>query len=69
MPFLTYDMLTEMETKCPNSKIETQKIADCFSYLDNLITLHQRKLERRLFFGCRFFIQGHTLTWCPATKE
>ena len=69
LPFLTYDMLTEMETKCPNSKIETQKIADCFSYLDNLITLHQRKLERRLFFGCRFFVQGHMLTWCPTTKE
>ena len=49
MPFLTYDMLTEMETKCPNSKIETQKIADCFSYLDNLITLHQRKLELSFF--------------------
>lgn len=45
MPFLTYDMLTEMETKCPNSKIETQKIADYFTQLDRLITLHQRKLE------------------------
>ena len=43
LPFLTYDMLTEMETKCPNSKIETQEIADYFSQLDNLITLHQRK--------------------------
>ena len=46
LPFLTYDMLTEMETKCTNSKIETQKIADYFTYLDNLITLHQRKLDR-----------------------
>ena len=45
LPFLTYDMLTEMETKCTNSKIETQKIADYFTHLDRLITLHQRKLE------------------------
>lgn len=46
LPFLTYDMLTEMETKCTNSKIETQKIADYFTNLDRLITLHQRKLEK-----------------------
>ena len=46
LPFLTYDMLTEMETKCPNSKIETQEIADYFSQLDNLITLHQRKYDK-----------------------
>lgn len=48
---------------------EQQQIGAFFKNLDHLITLHQRKLERRLFFGCRFFIQGHTLTWCPATKE
>ena len=35
-----------METKCTNSKIETQKIADYFTNLDRLITLHQRKLEK-----------------------
>lgn len=46
LPFLTYDMLTEMETKCSNSKMETQKIADYFHHLDNLITLHQRKYEK-----------------------
>ena len=46
LPFLTYDMLTEMETKRPNSRFETQKIANYFSYLDHLITLHQRKLEK-----------------------
>lgn len=40
---MTYDMLTEMETKCTNSKIETQKIADYFTHLDRLITLHPRK--------------------------
>ena len=43
LPFLTYDMLTEMETRCPNSKVETEKITRYFSNLDNLITLHQRK--------------------------
>ena len=48
---------------------EQRKIGAYLDQLDNLITLHQRKLERRLFFGCRFFIQGHTLTWCPSTKE
>ena len=46
LPFLTYDMLTEMETKCTNSKIETQKIADYFTHLDHLITLHQRKYDK-----------------------
>ena len=48
---------------------EQRVLGDYLEHLDRLITLHQRKLERRLFFGCRFFIQGHTLTWCPATKE
>ena len=48
---------------------EQKTIGQFFDTLDNLIILHQRKLERRLFFGCRFFIQGHTLTWCPSTKE
>ena len=54
LPFLTYDMLTEMETKCTNSKIETQKIADYFTHLDHLITLHQRKLDQLKEFkkGC-----------------
>lgn len=35
---------------------EQKKIAECFTNLDHLITLHQRKLELRLFPGCRFFI-------------
>ena len=54
LPFLTYDMLTEMETKCSNSKIETQKIADYFTHLDHLITLHQRQLDnlKNLKKGC-----------------
>ena len=48
---------------------EQRVLGDYLEQLDNLITLHQRKLELRFFPGCRFFIQGHTLTWCPATKE
>ena len=48
---------------------EQRVLGDYLEHLDSLITLHQRKLEQRLFFGCRFFIQGHTLTWCPATEE
>ena len=51
------------------SLCEQKQIGMFLDTLDNLITLHQRKLELRFFPGCRFFIQGHTLTWCPATKE
>ena len=65
---LNSDNIKNAEAKVPTAA-EQIKIGAFFQYLDNLITLHQRKLERRLFFGCRFFIQGHTLTWCPATKE
>ena len=35
---------------------EQKTIGQFFDTLDNLITLHQRKLELRLFPGCRFFI-------------
>ena len=35
---------------------EQKKIAECFTNLDRLITLHQRKLELRFFLGCRLFI-------------
>ena len=38
------------------SVAEQKKIGAYFSNLDSLITLHQRKLELRLFPGCRFFI-------------
>ena len=48
---------------------EQQKIGAFFKQLDNLITLHQRKLELRFFPGCMFFIWVRMLTWCPATKE
>ena len=35
---------------------EQKAIGNCIDTLDRLITLHQRKLELRLFPGCRFFI-------------
>ena len=35
---------------------EQKAIGNCIDTLDHLITLHQRKLELRLFPGCRFFI-------------
>lgn len=35
---------------------EQHTIATFFNHLDRFITLHQRKLELRLFPGCRFFI-------------
>lgn len=46
LPFLTYEMLTEMWTQIPKEKDETRLIAECFSYLDDLITLHQCKVEK-----------------------
>ena len=48
---------------------EQKTIGQFFDTLDNLITLHQRKLELRFFPGCMFFIWVRMLTWCPATKE
>ena len=65
---ISFDEYTSVSVLLPSAE-EQDRIADFFQQLDHLITLHQRKLERRLFPGCRFFIQGHTLTWCPATKE
>lgn len=53
----------------PTSVEEQQLIASYFNHLDNIITLHQRKLELRFFPGCMFFIWVRMLTWCPATKE
>ena len=41
---------------CMPSVPEQERIGLFFENLDNIITLHQRKLERRLFSGCRFFI-------------
>ena len=48
---------------------EQEKIGELLTRLDNLITLHQRKLELRFFPGCMFFIWVRMLTWCPATEE
>ena len=41
LPFLTYEMLTEMETMCPQNRKETEAVSLVFSQLDDLITLHQ----------------------------
>ena len=68
-PLVKASELKVQEIMMPVEDTERTVIGEYFANLDNLITLHQRKLEQRLFFGCRFFIQGHTLTWCPATKE
>ena len=46
MPFLTYEMLNEMETIYPLNKEESNYISKFFSGLDDLITLHQHKLEK-----------------------
>lgn len=46
LPFLTYDMLTEMKTMCPKCKEEIEIICTVFSNLDHFITLHQHKLEK-----------------------
>ena len=52
---LNSDNIKNAEVKIPTTA-EQIKIGGFFQYLDNLITLHQRKLELRLFPGCRFFI-------------
>ena len=46
LPFLTYDMITEMRTMCPSDKKEAEHLATLFTNLDHLITLHQRKLGK-----------------------
>ena len=43
LPFLTYDMLIEMETMCPLNFNEADTISCFLSEIDSLITLHQRK--------------------------
>ena len=48
LPFLTYDMLNDMDTVIPPDKSECEKISECFSLLDNLITLHQRDSLSRI---------------------
>ena len=39
------EMISEMDIKKPPQISEQKQIAEFFTYLDNLITLHQRKLE------------------------
>lgn len=46
LPFLTYDMLTEMETVYPADRFETDCIEMVFSNLDRLITLQNCKIEK-----------------------
>ncbi|HEM4925059.1 TPA: restriction endonuclease subunit S [Streptococcus suis] len=46
LPFLTYDMLNDMDTIVPTNKSECDKISEFFSTLDQQITLHQRKLDK-----------------------
>ena len=40
------EMISEMDIKKPLQISEQKQIAEFFASLDNLITLHQRKLEK-----------------------
>ena len=55
-PLVKASELKVQEIMMPVEDTERTVIGEYLANLDNLITLHQRKLERRLFFGCRFFI-------------
>ena len=44
-PFVSYNDLNGIEVEIPAKKEEQVKIAEYFSELDHLITLHQRELE------------------------
>ena len=66
---LKYPVLSEIGIFISGNLQEQKKIAEFFTNLDTLITLHQRKLELRFFPGCMFFIWVRMLTWCPSTKE
>ncbi len=46
LPFLTYEMLTEMETMSPTNARESKKITNYLTYFDTLITLHQKKIDQ-----------------------
>lgn len=63
------DVVNGAELIVPHDIEEQDKIGEYFAAIDNLITLHQRKLELRFFPGCMFFIWVRMLTWCPPTKE
>ena len=53
---LKYPVLSEIGIFISGNLQEQKKIAEFFTNLDTLITLHQRKLELRFFPGCMFFI-------------
>ena len=55
-PKLMNNVMADIAILIPVSSMEQKRISEYFASLDNLITLHQRKLELRLFPGCRFFI-------------
>ena len=50
MPKLNQEICREIPILCPNYN-EQKKIGDFFRNLDNLITLHQRKVSSRLFLN------------------
>ena len=54
--YIYLNKLKELRLTIPKSVEEQKKISAYFMKLDNLITLHQRKLELRFFPGCMFFI-------------
>ena len=45
MPKLNQEVCRRIPVSCPKFE-EQKKIGDYFRYLDHLITLHQRKLEK-----------------------
>ena len=54
--YMYLSKLKQLSLTMPKSVDEQKQISEFFMQLDNIITLHQRKLELRLFPGCRFFI-------------
>ena len=46
LPFLSYEQLNKIDVDYPLEKEEQNKISILFKNIDNLITLHQRKVEK-----------------------
>ena len=46
MPRADWKLISSLEFQIPSSIEEQSKIAEVFNDLDNLITLHQRKLDK-----------------------
>lgn len=55
-PKLMNNVMADIVIQIPTQEEEREQLSLFFDNLDRLITLHQRKLELRLFPGCRFFI-------------